>query len=144
MAYDDEADVDDYEDQGSVFGDTEAEFMMKRMTGKFASGHKHHLVEGEHEFRWLHRLSQTLDIDVPMSSVLAVHVEQFEDFPSAASFPTEEVTVPGYHYHYVRKRMLSLSSPDLCDERGSRPALEAWYNRLWKWGREFRRRRTRI
>ena len=129
---------DDYEDQESVFGDIEAEFVLQRMGEKFTSVHKNHSVQGELVDV---RLSQSLDFEIPRTSALAIHVEQFEDFPSAASFPTEDVTVPGYNYHTVRRRMISLSSPELCDERGSQPALESWYNRLWRWGREFRRRR---
>ena len=146
MVSDDAVDVDDYmdddyEDLESVFCDIESEFALRRMTEKFASGHRHHSVEVVHDEFRLHRLSQSLDLDIPRTSALAIHVEQFEDFPSAASFPTEEIAVHGYNYHIARKRMLSLSSPALCDERGSQPAMDSWYNRLWKWGRGFRRRR---
>ena len=132
---------DDYEDQESVFGDIEAEFVLQKMTEKFAGAHEHHSVEGQHDAVRLHSLSQSLGFDIPRTSVLAIQVEQFEDFPSAASFPTADVAVPGYHYHIARRRMLSLSSPELCDEGGSQLAMESWYNRLWRWGREFRRRR---
>ena len=118
---------DDYEDQESVFGDNESEFTLRRMAEKFESGHRHHSVEVVHDEFRLHRLSQSLDLDIPRTSALAIHVEQFEDFPSAASFPTEEIAVHGYNYHIARKRMLSLSSPALCNERGSQPAMDSWY-----------------
>ena len=86
MVSDDNVDVDDYmdddyEDQESVFGDIESEFTLRRMAEKFESGHRHHSVEVVHDEFRLHRLSQSLDLDIPRTSAMAIHVEQFKDFP---------------------------------------------------------------
>ena len=68
-------------------------------------------------------------------------VEKFDEFPSAASFPADDVDVPGYNYHLSRRRNMSFSSPVLCDDRQSQSAWQEWYGRMWRWGRKFRRRR---
>jgi hypothetical protein len=131
---------DGYTDQESVFGENESDFVYRRLFDKFVNGHTNYQTRPEtEEGARFYRLSQTLDFDIPVHSGVAVEVEKFEDFPSAASFPTEEVDVPGYNYHMSRRRVLSFSSPDLCDDRRSQSAWSHWYWRLWRWGREFRR-----
>ena len=67
---------------------------------------------------------QVLDLEVRENSLLTV-VEKYKDVPSAASFPVDEVQVPGYHCHLARKRILSLSSPQLYDERQSDVAWQS-------------------
>ena len=133
---------DGYTDQESVFGSYgEPDVEYRRLFDKFGRGHENFqsLSEEERGAR-LHRISQTLDLDVTENAAMIVQVEQVVDYPSAASFPRDDVNVPGYHYHLARGRTLSLSSPDVCDDRDSLPAWRIWYSRLWSWGKEFRRR----
>jgi hypothetical protein len=126
---------DGYTDQESVFGDGEADFVYKGLFDKFVTSHSDRWAEPEQG----RRLSQALDLEVPVLPPCMVEVEKFIDFPSLASFPVEDVAVPGYNYHLVRRRTMSLSSPEICDDRQSRSAWQEWYERVWKWGRVFRR-----
>ena len=131
-----------YTDQESVFGGAESDLVFSGLFGKFASDHENYYKPPDKERGGeIRRISEVLNLEVREDSLLTVQVEKYKDVPSAASFPVDEVQVPGFHCHLARKRILSLSSPQLCDERQSDIAWQSWYGRLWKWGREFRRRR---
>ena len=133
---------DGYTDQDSVFGDTEAEFVLSRLQDKFNVSHRNYYVE-QHVDPAVraYRISEALDVAIPKGSEMAVTVEQFEDYPSAASFPNCDVGVPNYNYHLSRKRLQSLSAPDLCEQEETGSAWQRIrHSRLWKWGRTFRRR----
>ena len=67
-----------------------------------------------------------MNLDLPVNTGVKIQVEQFEDFPLAASFPVNDVRVPGYNYHLERKRILSLSAPELCDNRASPSSWNTW------------------
>ena len=129
---------DDYSDQESVFGDCEREHVLRSMFGKFSKQHDDHLAGSEsNRTARLFRLSQTMDLEIPANSSMAVEIEKYDDNPSAASFPDDDVSIPGYHYHLGRRRIMSFSSPEI-NTVGTSDST--WRTRLWNWGRIFRRR----
>ena len=97
---------DGYTYQDSLFGDTEAEFVLSRLQDKFSVSHRNYYGE-QHVDPSVraYRISEALDVAIPRDSEMAVTVEQFEDYPSAASFPSGDVGVPNYNYHLSRKRL---------------------------------------
>ena len=129
---------DDYSDQESVFGGCEREHVLRSMVGKFSTQHDDYITGSEpDESARLFRMSQTLNLEVPANSPMAIEIEQYDDNPSAASFPEDDVGVPGYHYHRGRRRIISFSSPEI-NEIGT--SNTTWRTRLWNWGKRFRRR----
>ena len=133
---------DGFTDQDSVFGDTEANFVLSQMQNKFTVSHANYYATPHVDLdASAYRLVETLDLDVREGSEMAVNIEMYKDYPSAASFPEYDVGLPGYNYHLVKKRLMSLSSPDLCEVSESGSVLDRIrHSRLWRWGREFRRR----
>ena len=130
---------DNYSDQESVFGNGEMEYIVRSLDEKFTRAHDEHQTCSKYDrSARMFRLSQTLNLDIPQSSTTAIEVEQYVEHPSAASFPENDVEIPGYHYHLGRRRILSLSSPEL---HGERTSDATWRSRMWNWGRSFRRRR---
>jgi hypothetical protein len=130
---------DNYSDQESVFGNCEMEYMARSLDGKFTRTHEGHHIGCESDINArMFRISQTLDLEIPRSSATAIEVEQYVEHPSAASFPENDVEIPSYHYHLGRRRIISLSSPELGEEMTSDAT---WRSRIWAWGKSYRRRR---
>ena len=141
---DDEYIDDNYTDQENVLGEDNDDdvFTCGALFNKFASGHQNFQVRAQPgDGAKLCRLSEALDLDTARSMSYFVEVEQYTEYPSAASFPKDDVMIPMYDYNLVQKRKLSLSSPDICDDQGSNSAWQVWGGRCWNWGRVFRRRR---
>ena len=111
----------------------------RSLDGKFTRTHEGHQIGSESDINaWMFRISQTLDLEIPRSSATAIEVEQYVEHPSAASFPENDVEIPSYHYHLGRRRIISLSSPELGEEMTSDAT---WRSRIWAWGKSYRRRR---
>ena len=126
---------DDYSDQESVFGNCEMEYFAKSLEGKSNRTHADHLSGSEYDRdAHLSRISQTMNLELrPMT----IEVEQYTEFPSAASFPVNDVEIPCYHYHLGRGRVLSISSPELREERISEAT---WLGRMANWRKRWRKR----
>ena len=134
---------DGFTDQDSVFGDTEANFVLSQMQNKFTMSHANYYATPHVGLdASAYRLVETLDLDVRDGSEMAVNIEKYKDYPSAASFPEYDVGLPGTNNQFIRRRLMSLSSPDICEVSESGSVLDRIrHSRLWRWGREFRRRR---
>ena len=126
---------DDYSDQESVFGDCEMEYLARSLDGKSTRTHEDQSRGSEYDRNvHLSRISQTMNLELrPMT----IEVEQYMEFPSAASFPENDVEVQSYHYHLARGRVLSISSPELREERTSEAT---WLSRMTNWRKRWRRR----
>ena len=80
--------------------------MVRSLDGKFTRAHDEHQIGPEYDRNArMFRISQTLDLEIPQSSATAIEVEQYVEYPSAASFPENDVEIPSYHYHLGRSRM---------------------------------------
>ena len=118
-----------------MFGNCEMEYFAKSLEGKSNRTHADHLSGSEYDRdAHLSRISQTMNLELrPMT----IEVEQYTEFPSAASFPVNDVEIPCYHYHLGRGRVLSISSPELREERISEAT---WLGRMANWRKRWRKR----
>lgn len=87
----------------------------------------------------MHRLMRSLDLDVPVNTGYVLNVEQWDGYPSAASFPMDNLGMPA-RIISGRARVMSCSSPELGDERESASSWQIMRDRLWKFVRGRRRR----